>query len=576
MELLKNLFSGMQKNLIKYFFIVWLLLCGPMIFFSCHDEEVKEEIPSSPFDKEDIQHEEDLNSYLRKNYTCQVSQVSVLESSVKIVGKYVGEGDFYLGEIPPYLDIMQVGKAPYKTKLVYSSFEIMLDRFVERDGVIYDRLLSKWAVFKVGIEKDQLVSHAHHVDEIPALQNLSPIKLASKKGLGGIIANQYISDLTLLGISSATINVCITQFMHLTPREGDIEHTYGGRTYYMDEGYLRNVLDNPLLEAAKRNIAVAAIILVEPASKCVDLDLGVLLEHPDYLRGVYTMPNMTALESVNCYAAAFDFLAKRYCSMNNRYGRIAHWIMHNEVDGCVDWTNMGVKPVTVFTDSYLKSMRICYNIVRQYDKHAEVFGSFTHSWTEIANVGWWLYTSKEMIDLLNVYSRVEGDFQWGLAYHSYSQDLTNPCVWIDSNATFSMDTKFVTFKNLEVLSKWALARENKYKGLIKRSVWLSEAGVNSPTYSVEDFQKQAASLAYAWKKINALEGIDGLQWHAWFDHPDEGACLGLRKYMNPTHNGEAKPVWHVYQKAGTDEEDEYFEQFLPVIGISDWNIIENF
>ena len=62
--------------------------------------------------------------------------------------------------------------------------------------------------------------------------------------------------------------------MHLTPRAGDIAHTYGGRTYYMDEGYLKTVLDVPLLEAAKRNIAVAAIILVEPAAKCVDPDLG--------------------------------------------------------------------------------------------------------------------------------------------------------------------------------------------------------------------------------------------------------------------------------------------------------------
>lgn len=569
-------FSGTQNELMKLFVFILFLFCGSVVIFSCHDEEEKEEIPQSPFNEEDIRHEEDLNTYLRKNYPSQIFQVYVKESSIKIVGKYVGEGDFSLGEIPPYLDIMQVGKAPYKTKLENSSFEIVLDRFVDRDGILYDRLLSKWAIFKDGIDKDQLVSHAHHVDEISAFQNLPPIKLTSKKGLGGIIANQYISDFKLLGISSATINVCITQFMHLTPKEGDIAHTYGGRIYYMNERYVKNVFDIPLIEAAKHNIAVAAIILVEPASKCVDPDIGALLQHPDYFRGVYTMPNMQSLESVNCYAAAFDFLAKRYCTTDNRYGRIAHWIMHNEVDGCIDWTNMGVKPVTVFTDSYIKSMRICYNIVRQYDKQAEVFGSFTHSWTEIANIGWWLYTSKEMIDLLNVYSRVEGDFQWGLAYHSYAQDLTNPCVWIDPNATFSLDTKFVTFKNLEVLSKWALAKENKYKGALKRSVWLSEAGVNSPTYSGEDFQKQAASLAYAWKKINALEGIDGLQWHAWFDHPDEGACLGLRKFMNSTHNGEAKPVWHVYKNAGTENEDEYFEQFLPVIGISDWNIVEDF
>lgn len=44
-----------------------------------------------------------------------------------------------------------------------------------------------------------------------------------------------------------------------------------------------------------------------------------------------------------------------------------------------DWANMGKKPVKVFTDTYIKSMRLCYNIVRQYDSYAEVFASFSHS-----------------------------------------------------------------------------------------------------------------------------------------------------------------------------------------------------
>ena len=76
--------------------------------------------------------------------------------------------------------------------------------------------------------------------------------------------------------------------------------------------------------------------------------------------------------------------------------------MHNEVDGGLEWTNMGMKPVTVFSDTYIKSMRMCYNIVRQYDAHAEVFASFSHSWTEISNYKW--YTSKEIIDLLTLVS----------------------------------------------------------------------------------------------------------------------------------------------------------------------------
>lgn len=553
--------------------VTYMLIFGLIFFVSCH-ESGREEVINSPYEEEDILHDGRIKSYLQETFLCTVDQVSVTATSVKVLGRCVGEGVFKLYEIPPYIDITEVEKASYGTKLITSSFNVEFDRFVERDGIRYDRILSKWAIFKEGNKADLLVSHARHVDEIPALQYLAPIKLTNKKGIGGIIPNQYIADFSLLNISSATINVCITHFMYLTQKDGTIEHEYGGRTYYMDESYLKNTFDNVLLEATKKhNISVAAILLIDPASRSADRALGALLEHPDYNGGVYTMPNMTNIESVNCYAAALDFLTKRYSTVDNRCGRISHWIMHNEVDGAKQWTNMGVKPVTVFTDTYVKSMRMCYNIVRQYNVHAEVFASFSHSWTDMANPGW--YASKEIIDLINAFSKAEGDYQWAMAYHSYPQDLTNPCTWIDS-MTYDMETKFITFKNLEVLNRWALTKDNKYKGTIKRSVWLSEAGVNSRSYSEKDLQDQAVGFAYAWKKINALEGIDGIQWHNWFDNEGDGACLGLRKYLNAFYNGEAKPVWHVYQKAGTDEEDEYFEQFLPVIGISDWNIIENF
>lgn len=554
--------------------IIVVLIITSVLFPSCQSDE-QEEIVQSPYTEEDIRDEEALETYLQASYACLVDQVSVTENSIQITGKFIGEGVFYLSEIPPYIDVTKIDTHACKIRLTNSSFKIELDRFVEREGISYDRLLSKWAILKRENGVDLLASHARYADDIQPVQSLDPIKLTNKKGIGGITPNQYIKDLSLLNIGSATINVPITHFMHLTAKSGDIEHTYGGKTYYMDAEYLRNTLDIALLEATKeRNISVAAIILVDPAAKCADPDLGAMLQHPDNNGGTYTMPNMTNIESVNCYAAALDFLAKRYCRTDNLYGRISHWIMHNEVDGGIDWANMGVKPITVFTDAYVKSLRICYNIVRQYDAYAEVFASFSHSWTEISNPGW--YPCKEMVDLLNAYSRTEGDFQWGLAYHSYAQDLTNSCTWIDPNAQLSISTPFITFKNLEVLNKWALSKENKYKGFIKRSVWLSEAGVNSRSYSEEDLQMQAAGFAYAWKKINGLEGIDGIQWHNWFDHPGDGACLGLRKYLDESYSGEAKPVWEVYRKAGTNEEDEYFEQFLPLIGIPDWNIVENF
>lgn len=560
MELLKSHFFKMRKAYIESFIILLFLSCCPFIVSSCHEEE-KEEIPESPFDEEDIQHEQDLNAYLGKSYSCKISQVSVMESSVRVTGEYTGEGNFFLGEIPPYLDIIDVKKAPYKLKLEDSSFEIKLERYVERDGALYDRLLSKWAIYKEGVERDQLVSHAHQADEIHAFQNLPAIKLTSKKGLGGIIPNQYISDFTSLGISSATINVCITQFMHLTPRAGDIPHTYGGRTYYFNEGYMKSSFDAVLEQTSKRGISVAGILLVPPTG-----DAGTLLKHPDF-NGIapYTMPNMTTIESTNCYAAALDFLAERYSDPNMR---IAHWIIHNEVDGGSHWTNMGDKPIATFMDTYLRSMRMCYNIAHQYDQHSEVFISFSHGWNIAAGGGW--YKVRDMLDFMNQFSESEGDFFWSLACHSYPAQLGNPCTWDDEQATYSMDTEYVTLKNLEVLDKWVSLSSNKYKGTVKRSVWLSEAGTCSPSYSDNDLQDQAAGFAYGWKKINNLDGIDGIQWHSWFDHLGDGACLGLRKYTEAPHNGEAKPVWTTYQKADTDEEDDYFEQYLSRIGIDSW------
>lgn len=86
--------------------------------------------------------------------------------------------------------------------------------------------------------------------------------------------------------------------------------------------------------------------------------------------------------------------------------RIAHWIIHNEVDGGIHWTNMGDKPIATFMDTYLRSMRMCYNIVHQYDQHSEVFISFSHGWNIAAGGGW--YKVRDMLDLMNLFSKAEG------------------------------------------------------------------------------------------------------------------------------------------------------------------------
>ena len=529
-----------------------------------NDEEKKEEEEEKNEALNKEKYEQGIKDYLSKEYACHITDVTVGETSVTIQGDYTGEGTFFLGEIPPFVDMFKTEKVEFKIPLSENSFSIQLDRYVTVGDFKYDRLLSKWAVFKEGADVDELVSHARYanVDAIHAKQSVEAVPLKSKKGLGGLINHELLThDLDELGISSATINIPISNFMHLSEQPGDIPYTYGGKTYYFNEQYLISSFDVVLQQTSQRGISVAGILLIAPSG-----DAGELLKHPDY-NGVapYTMPNMTTVESTQCYAAALDFLAQRYSDPDMR---IAHWIIHNEVDGGIHWTNMGDKPIATFMDTYLRSMRMCYNIVHQYDQHSEVFISFSHGWNIAAGGGW--YKVRDMLDLMNQFSKAEGDFFWSLACHSYPAQLGNPCTWDDAQVTFSMDTEYVTLKNLEVLDKWVGISQNQYKGNIRRSVWLSEAGTCSPSYEDKDLQDQAAGFAYGWKKINALDGINGIQWHSWFDHLGDGVPLGLRKYSDEEYKGEAKPVWTTYQNAGTDEADEYFKQYLDRIGIKSW------
>lgn len=529
-----------------------------------NDEEKKEEEEEKNEALNKEKYEQGIKDYLSKEYACHITDVTVGETSVTIQGDYTGEGTFFLGEIPPFVDMFKTEKVEFKIPLSENSFSIQLDRYVTVGDFKYDRLLSKWAVFKEGADVDELVSHARYanVDAIHAKQSVEAVPLKSKKGLGGLINHELLThDLDELGISSATINIPISNFMHLSEQPGDIPYTYGGKTYYFNEQYLISSFDVVLQQTSQRGISVAGILLIAPSG-----DAGELLKHPDY-NGVapYTMPNMTTVESTQCYAAALDFLAQRYSDPDMR---IAHWIIHNEVDGGIHWTNMGDKPIATFMDTYLRSMRMCYNIVHQYDQHSEVFISFSHGWNIAAGGGW--YKVRDMLDLMNQFSKAEGDFFWSLACYSYPAQLGNPCTWDDAQVTFSMDTEYVTLKNLEVLDKWVGISQNQYKGNIRRSVWLSEAGTCSPSYEDKDLQDQAAGFAYGWKKINALDGINGIQWHSWFDHLGDGVPLGLRKYSDEEYKGEAKPVWTTYQKAGTDEEDDYFKQYLERIGIKSW------
>lgn len=520
----------------------------------------------------DQQWNDRIAEYLKHDYPDKVASVDVTADRVRIAGIANEPAAAFLAEITPYDELTEMPGFEKGVPLEGGPFAVELDRYVDYDGFRYDRALSKWAV--VDAEQASLRSHARFADRINAQNVTQPVVLAGRKGLGGYAYNRgFATDLDDLSISSATVNITVTSLLRLDAGANTFPYAYNGKTYHINRPYVED-LDKTLQTTASKGIVVSAIILVQKASEAADPKVGELLQHAHFSGGgaFFTMPRLDQVESVHAYAATLDFLANRYSRPDGQHGRIHKWILHNEVDVGTVWTNMGKgRPLHVFLDAYYKSMRLCYTIARGYDAHAEVLASFTHSWAEPAAGG--DYATLDMINGLLDYSRTEGDFQWGLACHPYPEDLNEPKTWNDPRATHSMRTPLVTFKNLEVLDAWIKQPAHQFQQSAKRTLWLSENGTNSRSYGTQDLLEQAAGFAYAWKQFKHLDGIDAMQWHNWIDNRHEfGLHIGLRRFPDDEQDpGGKKPVWHAYQAAGTDAEDEVFEPYKAIIGISSWD-----
>ena len=514
-----------------------------------------------------------LSEYLGKSYAAEIANAYVDEKQVHVRGTVSSDQDVYLAEVPLYEDVTELKSYDYMIPVhaINGRFETTLVRFRTLPDHIYDRVYSRWMLVRKSPGGFEPISHAHYADDVKSQWSLPDEMPRSKKGLGGFSVGGPAQDLDDLGLTSVTVNLYLN-FLRTSPGEDRIEFSYGGRTYYADRRAIEQY-DKTLKYAAARKAIVAAILLVPKRSPHPEKDApSFAYPHADPA-GIYDMPDVASAEGLQLYTAAIHFLAERYSRPDEQYGRIHHWIMHNEVDAGWVWTNAGEKSELTYMDLYIKSMRAVYLTARQFNPHARVFISLTHfwNWTEDKH----FYLPHHMLDELVQFSNAEGDFEWAIAYHPYPESLFKPRTWEDHRVDFTLNTPLITFKNIEVLDAWAKQPQTFYRKTKSRSIYLSEQGFNSTDYSAASLADQAAGLAYAWKKIEHLDTIEAMQYHNWIDNRGEGGLrIGLRKFRDePGDPLGRKPIWSLYQKLGTPEEDAACDPYKKVVGITDWNSI---
>ncbi len=510
-----------------------------------------------------------LQKYLSKNFQSRITSIQANHGDGKIlINGQTNRTDFKnigLAEIPMWEDATNLKKPTTFIPLTSSDISVSIDRIADDK---HDRLLSGWAIVEAKADGYELLSAMHYIDDITPRSHLSNIIPRTLKGIGGCPPDHQ--DLIDLGIASVTFNILLDQVLYTENGAGRIPYTYAGKTWYADvQGEHLKGIDKDMKIAQQKNWMVSAILLI-PVNRSGDKKswLG-LAAHPETQpSAAFSMPNFTTKEGAEAYAATMSFLTERYS--NETYGRIHHWIIHNEIQNGFYWCNAGKKTKETYMNLYQKSMRTVYLLARQYDENAKVLISLDHDWNRIGDPRG--FKGKEVLELLNSFGRKEADFEWGIAYHPYAQDINNPRTWEDTQATYSFDTPYLTFKNLEVLDAWTNQPSVLFKGK-PREIQFTEQGLNSPDYGEKSLWDQAAGMVYIWEKVIRMKNVTAFQYHLWADaYEEEGLRLGLRKYYDTQGDPLGKkPIWEVYRAFETSDWDNVKEKYKSTLGISNWD-----
>ena len=392
-------------------------------------------------------------------------------------------------------------------------------------------------------------------------------RAVSKKGL----QVELVDDAIALGVKHAALNLNLTAFADLKGDPANPSWSVDGRVFR----FRRDALDRMDRQIRSLSDAGMLVYLIVLAYASPDAEVNRLVLHPRYdpkapnhLGGFNTADEEGRL----WFTAVLEFLADRWSRADGAHGRGVGWILGNEINSHWFWYNLGRITLEEFTDEYLKAARLAHAALRRRSPGARLYLSLEHHWG-IRYPGGderQAFPGRAFLDLFARKAREGGDFDWHLAFHPYPENLFEPRFWNDRSAQPREDTPRITFKNLEVLTAYLRRPELLWNGAPRRVI-LSEQGFHTPA-GPEGEMIQAAAYCAAYKKVEALEGIDAFILHRHVDSDREGGLLlGLRRRTpGGVETRARKRIYDCFRLAYTPEWERAFEFALPVVGVRSW------
>lgn len=450
-------------------------------------------------------------------------------------------------------------------------FELPVERFVGGKDRLYAR-------FRVGAtapgEQEVYLPGVAHVTEMQGVA-AADYPYPGAPTIKGLQV-RMVEDAIQLGVGHAALNLNLGTIIRPSPGANTVTYVMDGQEFYFDGEYLAR-FDRRVKELSDHGIVVNLILLNSKRWDDVEVDpalAGVLL-HPDYdPRGFISAFNVVTEAGLAHYKAFVEFVAERYTRPDAKYGRACGYIIGNEVCSGWVWCNAGEKTVAEYVRQHGIAMRTAFYAARKKYGRARVYLSLDHHWTIFYEDNpLRCYPGREVVDLLNEMAVQDGNYDWSMAHHPYPQNLFHANFWDDETAHDSFDTPRITFKNIEVLSRYLSQPHLQYKGRL-RHIILSEQGFHSDE-NAESERLQAAAYAYAYWKIERTPGIESFILHAHVDNKDEfGLNLGLwrRDKDSPGGNepGTPKPIYYAFKEIDGPGREQVLEMARAVVGPDRW------
>ncbi len=389
-------------------------------------------------------------------------------------------------------------------------------------------------------------------------------KITSKKGIQGV--SDYTEDIKAQHI---LLNVNLADYISTNERAGFIPYTYRGKTYYFgDLIALKNTIyhlhgwggeENPY--GANQMRTVTLVLLMGWRD-----ELSYLI-HPSARKSgaasYYTL-NMQDEKARDTFEALFRYMGEELGSLKTR---VSNWTLGNEVNSCKEWNYSGNLSLNECVENYAKAFQLLYTGVKRGAKSSRVFISLDHAWT--ASVAG--HSGRDYLDKFAAYMhQTAPQMEWNVNYHPYSQPLTRVSFWKDnSNTTDAQNTKFISMKNIKVLTDYLSeieARYGKANGSIR--VIIGELGYTGKLGKGNSEAEQAAALGYGYYIAMFNTRIDIYMIRAYLDDPREmkdGLYFGLRDQEH-----RQKEAYDVYKYLDSEESLSYMNRYLPVVGIDGW------